>query len=219
MGKEASKSLGTTPLHTLNTQLFAKQNNFFECKSQICMILQKKVRRRMVKQENSDTGSFWSEMWGSPPRDQNNGNATTSKMEHILSEEPQLLLLIYLKHAIYLLCVCRLLYCRKSDCSQLMCTDRGRSIREGQESGSCCQTVARVLKTRRRQASNTQTSRGSGQQRLVQGSEMWVTMSVQLAKCTLSLFVDVGVIRTEASFRCLPCLHVRNHACSICKSM
>lgn len=49
----------------------------------------------MVKQENSDTGGFWSEMWGSPPRDQNkgprdqnNGNATTSKMEHILSEEP-----------------------------------------------------------------------------------------------------------------------------------
>lgn len=40
------------------------------------MILQEKVRTRMVKQENSDTTSSWSEMWGSPPRDQSNGNAT-----------------------------------------------------------------------------------------------------------------------------------------------
>lgn len=31
-----------------------------------------KVRTRMVKQENSDTRSSWSEIWGSPPRDQNN---------------------------------------------------------------------------------------------------------------------------------------------------
>ena len=29
----------------------------------------------MVNQENSDTGRSWSDVWGSPPRDQNNGNA------------------------------------------------------------------------------------------------------------------------------------------------
>ncbi|KAG2631615.1 uncharacterized protein LOC120659319 [Panicum virgatum] len=34
----------------------------------------KKVRTRMVNQENSDTGRSWSDVWGSPPRDQNNGN-------------------------------------------------------------------------------------------------------------------------------------------------
>ena len=27
----------------------------------------------MVNQENSDTGRSWSDVWGSPPRDQNNG--------------------------------------------------------------------------------------------------------------------------------------------------
>ncbi|XP_039848901.1 uncharacterized protein LOC120707906 [Panicum virgatum] len=32
----------------------------------------KKVRTRMVNQENSDTGRSWSDVWGSPPRDQNN---------------------------------------------------------------------------------------------------------------------------------------------------
>ncbi|WVZ90371.1 hypothetical protein U9M48_036678 [Paspalum notatum var. saurae] len=32
----------------------------------------KKVRTRIVNQENSDTSGSWSEIWGSPPRDQNN---------------------------------------------------------------------------------------------------------------------------------------------------
>ncbi|KAG2563579.1 hypothetical protein PVAP13_8KG327012 [Panicum virgatum] len=27
----------------------------------------------MVNQDNSDTGRSWSDVWGSPPRDQNNG--------------------------------------------------------------------------------------------------------------------------------------------------
>ncbi|KAG0518924.1 hypothetical protein BDA96_09G219200 [Sorghum bicolor] len=31
-----------------------------------------KVRTRMVKQENSDTRSSWSDIWGSPPQDQSN---------------------------------------------------------------------------------------------------------------------------------------------------
>jgi hypothetical protein len=40
------------------------------------MILQEKVRTRMVNQENSDTGRSWSNIWGPPPREQNKGNAT-----------------------------------------------------------------------------------------------------------------------------------------------
>ncbi|PVH62091.1 hypothetical protein PAHAL_3G204100 [Panicum hallii] len=38
-----------------------------------------KVRTRMVNQENSDTGRSWSDVWGSPPRDQNNEEEATER--------------------------------------------------------------------------------------------------------------------------------------------
>ncbi|CAL4894551.1 unnamed protein product [Urochloa decumbens] len=38
-----------------------------------------KVRTRMVNQENSDTGRSWSDIWGSPPRDENNEASERAK--------------------------------------------------------------------------------------------------------------------------------------------
>jgi len=76
----------------------------------------------------------------------------------------------------------------------LVDTVRGRSIGESQESGGGCKTVVTILKARRRQASDIQASRGSGQQRLVHWIEKTSTMvwpNLVNLYCTVSLFADV----------------------------
>jgi len=74
LGKEASKSLGTVRLHSPYAMVFKRKK--YKCfKSKSALFFQEKVRTRMVNQDNSDTGRSWSDVWGSPPRDQNNGNA------------------------------------------------------------------------------------------------------------------------------------------------
>jgi len=74
LGKEARKSLGTVRLHSPYAMVFKRKK--YKCfKSKSALFFQEKVRTRMVNQDNSDTGRSWSDVWGSPPRDQNNGNA------------------------------------------------------------------------------------------------------------------------------------------------